>query len=267
MATNSIRALLEGKVARVSASNSATSKSLTSAIKHALSIHNALGNVKEPLAKRAKDEQRNAEWLATETRKAFGERLRELARLRVEVESTARAHAASKPTLPAFDKSDVLAAMETIAVAQRVASTKANEYHKLSPAERLAALRVPTLANIPPSVAERWTEEAISNISPERAAIYRTDQELIEEATSALEIVKHSMAREVGMVDPDSGTANYAWQAFEREHLEPIKRDLERQDLVRANGRNLDAVAEAEQALRAAQAIQSQQERELLKSL
>jgi len=263
----SVKALLENKLQRVAAIDSATSKAMANAVKHALGIHNGLANVKPPIAKRANDEQRNDAWRRTETNKAFGERLREWARVAMEVESTARAHAASKPTLPAFDKTDMLAAMETIAIAQRVASSDPMKYHELSPIERIAALRVPTLAKIPPSVAERWTEEAIGNLYPERLAAYRQDLEVIEEAKTAMEMVKHSFQAEAGFIDSTTGAAGPQWGAFEREHLGPIRQELEKAEATRSKARADSAVEEARRALQKAEFEQNREEIALLKAM
>ena len=240
---------------------------MAKAVKHALGIHNGLANVKPPIAKRANDEQRNDAWRHAETNKAFGERFREWARLSMEVESTARTHSASKPALPAFDKTDMLAAMETIAVAQRVASSDPMKYHQLTPSERIAALRVPTLANIPESVAERWTEEAIGNLHPERLAAYRQDLEVIEEAKTALEMVKHSFQAEAGFIDNTTGMPSPLWGAFEREHPDPIRKELERAEATRSKARADDAVEAARRALERAEIEQHREDIAILKAI
>jgi hypothetical protein len=154
----SVTKLLDDKVGRLSGLDTATSKATTDFVKRALAIQNSLAGVREPLKKRATDEQRTNQWLETETRNAFGAKVRDLARLRFDIDQLKSTLSASKPSLPAIDRSDFLGAMEIIAVAQRVATSK--NYQEVSPAERLAALRVPTLAKLPPSVVEHWTDEA-----------------------------------------------------------------------------------------------------------
>jgi hypothetical protein len=104
----------------------------------------------------------------TETRNAFGGRLRELARLEIELTNWKQAHRASKPALPPVDRSDIFGAMETVALAQRVATMDATKYHTLSPTERLAALRMPALAKVPASVEER---DGPTRLSPRQIPI------------------------------------------------------------------------------------------------
>jgi hypothetical protein len=111
--------------------------------------------------------------------------LRELARLEIELTNWKQAHRASKPALPPVDRSDIFGAMETVALAQRVATMDATKYHTLSPTERLAALRMPALAKVPASVEARWTDEAIAAANPDRMAAFQEDLEVIDEAEPA----------------------------------------------------------------------------------
>jgi hypothetical protein len=81
--------------------------------------------------------------------------------------------------------------------AQRVATT--TKYSDISPAERLAALRVPTLAKLPPSIVEHWTDEAIAAANPDRMATYKQDAEAVSEAEAAFDMVRLSLQQEAGL--------------------------------------------------------------------
>jgi hypothetical protein len=265
--TNSTKALLERKLSRLEASQTAAARSLVKTVKHALTIHNALSGVREPIKKRAETEQRNAAWTLTETQKAFGGRLRELARLEIELTHWKQAHRASKPSLPSVDRSDIFGALETVALCRRIATMDTMQYHTLSPTERLAALRMPALAKVPPSVEARWTDEAIAATNPDRMTTFNEDLEVIEEAEQAISIVRLSLQSEAGYVDSTTGMPSPSWGAFEREHLGPIRKELEAAENAKAKIRGDDAVVEARKALVEAENEQHRQEMEALKKL
>jgi hypothetical protein len=260
----SITKLLEDKVTRLSGLDTAVSKETTDFVKCALAIQNSLAGVREPLKKRAADEQRTNGWLETETRNAFGAKVRDLARLRFDIDQLNATLSASKPSLPPIDRTDFLGAMEVIAVAQRVATSK--NYQELSSAERLAALRVPTLARLPASVVEHWTDEALTAADPDRMTAYKQDVETIREAQGAVDIVKQSLQQEAGFVDNTTGTTGPAWGAFERVHTEPIRKEMQAKERERQHGRAVDAVEKAKDALRAAENERHRQEIEFLKA-
>lgn len=264
--TNSVKKLLENKLSRLEASPTAAARSLTKTVKHALSIHNALGGVREPIKKRAEAEQRNAQWLHTETRNAFGGRLRELARLQIEMTHWKSAHRASKPALPPVDRSDIFAALETVALCQRIATMDPLQHHTLSPTERLAALRMPALAKVPASVEARWTDEAIAAANPDRMNTFAEDVEVIEEAEQAIEMVRLALQSEAGFVDGSTGMPSPSWGAFEREHLGPIRKEMEAAEAAKAKVRAADAVTEAQRALRDAENEQHRQDMLVLKA-
>jgi hypothetical protein len=265
--TNSVKKLLEGKLGRLETSKTAAAQSLAKTVKHALNIHDALGSVREPIKQRAETEQRNAAWMLTETQKAFGGRLRELARLEIDLTTWKAAHRASKPALPPVDRSDIFGALETVALCQRIATMKVTDYHTLSSTERMAALRMPTLAKVPASVEARWTDEAVAAANPERMTSFTEDLAVIDEAEQALTIVKLSLQSEAGYVDNSTGLPSGAWGTFEREHLAPIRKELEAAEAAKAKIRADDAVAEARKALVAAENEQHRQEIEALRKL
>jgi hypothetical protein len=254
----SVTKLLETQHARLSGVKSAASDKAADIVKRALAVQNSLAGVREPIKKRAETEQRNSQWLDTETRNAFAEKVRDLARLRFDINQLKSNLSTSKPGLPPIDRTDFLGAMEVIAVAQRVAASK--NYQEISPAERLAALRVPTLAKLPPSIVEHWTNEAITAADPDRMATYQQDQEVIREAQSAVDIVKHSLQHELGFIDRVTGVPSPAYGAFEREAEKPIRQELDKAQKLAAHGRALDAVDAAKKALSEAEAKQKRDE-------
>jgi hypothetical protein len=261
----SVTKILEAQIARLDGVQTAASEQAAKIIKRSLAIQNSLGEVREPLKKRAEAEQRNTKWLESETQNAFGAKVRDIARLRFEADQLKSALSASKPSLPPIDRSDFLGAMEVIAVAQRVATSK--NYQELSPAERVAALRVPTLAKLPPSIVEHWTDEAIAATDPDRMATYKQDLETIRSAEGALDIVTQSLQQEAGFVDNTTGAPSPSWGSFERVHTEPIRKEMEAKERERQHGRAVDAVEKAKDALRAAESERFRKEIEFLKNM
>ncbi|RXH23309.1 hypothetical protein XH99_31855 [Bradyrhizobium nanningense] len=263
----SVSALLEEQFTRVAAKNTAASKQSAALIKHALAIHDSLGSVRGPIKKRAESEQRNDRWFDAELKSAYSAKVQELGHLRLNVEKLASALKASKPALPAFDRSDVLSAMETIAIAQRVASTDPTKLHTLTPAERMAALRVPTLAKLPESIVNEWTSKFIRDADPQRMETYETDADAVRAAEDALTIVKRSLQHEAGFIDPKTGVPTPFWDNFERDSLAPLNAEIESHRVEQERQSAMASVAAAREALRQAEESEHQAIIKQLKSL
>jgi len=249
----STRELLQAKIDRLEASQAPTAPRVAAAIKRAAAIQDSLKGIREPIAKQAAAEQRNEAWQSAAINKAFGSKVAELARLKHEIAQLKREHAATRPTIAPIDKTDFLAAMEVIAVAQRVAATPPDKIHTLTPAEKLAALRVPALAKISPDMANVWHDEIVGAEQPERLAVYQESAEVLQEAADAFTMVNTVMQQEVGFVDKDSGRPTQQWHAFEREHLAPIQREMQAQEDTKKAATLGDAVVQARDALRNAE--------------
>ncbi|WP_454647800.1 hypothetical protein [Bradyrhizobium liaoningense] len=249
----SLSRLLEEQHTRVAALDTAASKQVAALIKHAMVIHDSLKGVREPIGKRAESEQRNAQWLEAQLNSAFGGLVQEMGRLRLDIGKLSSAVKSTKPTLPAFDRSDLLSTMETVALAQRVANVDPTKLHTLSPAEKLAALRVPALANISDAVAEEWTNKFIRDADPQRMEAYEKDADAVQAAEDVLTMVKRELQREAGFIDQKTGLPNAFWHDFERDSLAPLNAEIESQRVEHEHKTAMDSVAAARTALREAE--------------
>lgn len=267
MATQSTRDLISGIITRLEGSKAPTATKLASTVKMLRAAHDSLPGIRPPIEKQAVSEQRNDQWKSNAINKAFGAKFGEIARLQHEIVQLKRSHIASRPGIPSMDKSDFLAAMETISVAQRVAGMDPTQYHKLTPQEKIAALRVPTLAKIPPQTADFWHDEIVRAEQPERLAVYQEDAEALRAAEDVMTMVKTVFQEATGFVDRETGRPNHQWAQFEREHLAPIQKELEAQEEAKALGRAMDAVSKAKAALQKAEIEQNREEIALLKAL
>jgi hypothetical protein len=196
--------------------------------KRAAGIHDGLFGIRESITKRAADEQRNADWLKENVNKAFGAKFAEIARLRHQNDQARKNHAASKPKLPEFDRSDVFAAMQTMELAKRVAATTdPTKRANLSPSERLAALRMPEIAGISPTQAEVWENEILGKIEPAKIKAYTESAEALAEADRAIDLVRLAFQREAGFIDRDTGFPSPLWRNFEREQMSSLQSEFE----------------------------------------
>jgi hypothetical protein len=252
----SVRDLLRGKIDALANSTAPTAKSAQHAVKRIAAIYDSLANVREPILKQAADEQRTSEWSRSEMNKAFGSKVADLARIKHEIDQIRGAHRASRPALPAVDKTDVFAALESLELAKRVAATPADQRHKLSPAEKMAALRSPALSGITPSVAEAWTADILKATAPERLAAHDDGDSALEEVAEALTMARQSLQAATGFIDAETGLPSQAWSSFEREHMAPVKAELDKADAAaeqkrqaEALAQNVDAMAEAVKAM------------------
>jgi hypothetical protein len=201
----SVRDLLQQKIDRLGSSTAPTAKSAQHAVKRVAAIYDSLAGIREPILKQARDEQRNDLWAKTAIEKAFGSKVADLARIKHEIDQIRGAHRASRPALPAVDKTDVFAALESLELAKRVAATPADQRHKLSPAEKMAALRSPALSGITPSVAEAWTADILKATAPERLAAHDDGNSALEEVAEALTMARQSLQAPGGFIDAETG--------------------------------------------------------------
>jgi hypothetical protein len=247
---SSTRELLQANLARLASAKGPTGRNLVGPGRKLANLFDSLAEVAGPIRKQAEAEQRNGDWLNATLRKSFGNKLAEYTRLSHEVAAAKDAHARAAPTLPAFDRGDFLAAMEVVAVAQRVAATPADAYHKLTTAERVAALRAPVLAKLPESVAGAWNREIVSSIEPERYAAHQADAEAIEQAEQILFFTKTELQSASGFLDVETKRPSPQWSEFEREVVEPIAEEIRQQEAIEALRREEDARQANAEALR-----------------
>lgn len=248
----SVKAILDGTISRLGSSTAPTAKKALAAVKRATAVYDSLTTVRDPILAQAATEQRNEAWSQSAINKAFGEKLGELARIQHEVGHLRSAHRASAPKLPSVDRTDVFAALESIEIAKRVAQIPPDQHHKLSPAEKLAALRSPTLAKLSPSETDMWTADIIKATQPDRIAAYVDGDAVLDAVDETLMIVKQSLQVVTGMVDTQSGVPTSNWHSFEREHLAPIHAELAEADKAAAAKRKAEAEAQNVEALAAA---------------
>jgi hypothetical protein len=146
----------------------------------------------------------------------------------------------------------VASALESLELAKRVAATPADQRHKLSPAEKMAALRSPALSGITPSVAEAWTADILKATAPERLAAHDDGNSALEEVAEALTMARQSLQAAGGFIDAETGLPSQAWSAFEREHMAPVAAELAKVDAAAEQKRNAEAVAQNVESFAAA---------------
>lgn len=195
--------------------------------RRAAEIHDGLFGVHEAIAKRAAEEQRNGAWLTENVNKAFSAKFADIARLRHQNEQARKRHESTKPKMPDFDRSDAFAALQAMELAKRVAATTdLQKRANLSEAEKLAALRMPELADVSKSQAEAWTNEILQKIEPEKMKSYTAGAEALAEAAVAIDLVKIAFQREAGFINRDSGFPSPKWEDFEKEQMNALRVEL-----------------------------------------
>jgi hypothetical protein len=263
----SVSEILNSHLKRATDSKSPSAKKVASVIMNALDIEGSLSQVRDPILKRANDEQRNDAWRDTEINKAFGAKLKDIARMQHDMKKLVRIQEAGAPKIAPLDTTNLLAVMETVAVAQRIGSMPREKLDKLSPAEKTAAVRSPLLSGISSELAGFWHDELVRAEQPEKFEAYKNDQAILGEATQALNIVTQSLQREAGFTDSNTGLPGPSWSSFEREHLAPLRKEMEAVDATAAKQRNADAVVALEKSLDEARARLHRSEMAALRAL
>lgn len=265
MEVRKVRDYIESPATKFADSKSALAKNLAAAMKRALTTYDALPNVRAPIVEQATAEMRNEVWQREALNQAFGAKLVDVARIDRDVKVARRAHDASKPTIAPLDNSNLLAVMETITLAQRVAAKDPTE--RLSREERLAAIRSPALSGVSAEMAEFWRDEIIATEQPERLAAWREDADALAEAEHAVMEVKRALQRESGHLSAETGLPNPSWSAFANQHLAPLAEELAVEKEAEADSKRDAGVASQNTVTETNLAQKYRQEREELRSL
>jgi hypothetical protein len=265
MATRNIRNYIEAPATKFAESKSALAKSLAGAMKRALATYDELPTLRAPIVEQAGAEMRNEAWRDGELNKVFGGKLGEVARLDREVKIARRAHEGSKPTLAPLDTGNLLAVMETVTLAQQVATKGANA--RLTPQEKLAAIRSPALSQVSPEMVGFWMDEIIKTTQPDRVAAYQEDASALDEAELAVTEVKRALQRETGHLNPETGLPNASWDLFARAHLAPLAEELRIEDEAAVTEKRDAGLAEHNTATETELAKKYRLEREAFRNL
>lgn len=226
MAASSVAKMIQGMVDNIAKSSARAAPAAADRVKRALDVYATLPGLQEPIAKRAAEEQRNGTWLKEQVAKAYAGKFADIARLRHQNDIARKKHEQSKPRLPEFDRNDVFAGLQTLEIAKRVATTDPMKRARLSPAEKLAALRMPEIAGLLPSQVETWTAEILTATDPAGMKAYTESAEALAEADRALDIVRLGFQREAGFVT-DGGFPSPQWRNYERDQMNALKAEFD----------------------------------------
>jgi hypothetical protein len=220
--------IIQSMIDRFSKSSAGSASVATETAQRAVGIHGTLAGIQASIAKKAEQEQRNGAWLKENVNMAFAAKYAEIARLRHQNDKARKNHERTKPMLPAFDRTDVFAALQTMELAKRVAATtdpakRAN----LSTTEKLAALRMPELSGLMPSQAAAWTNELLKQTEPEKMKAYTESAEVLAETGRALDLLRLAFQREAGFINRDTGFPSPMWDQFERQQMKILAPEFE----------------------------------------